>query len=94
MQRFDRYVEGKMKDTAFKALYERECHVCAKTVQIFAKTEQDGISLTRLAEAAGVDMAALEALRDADCCDPAVVIHLCRHLGLPAPDRCPRLGHR
>jgi hypothetical protein len=92
MRRFNHYLENKMKNPAFKALYKQECHVCAKTVQIFAKTEMEKVSLSQLAEDTGVDAGALKALRDADYCDPELVIHLCRHLGLPTPEACPRLG--
>jgi hypothetical protein len=92
MQRFDRYFQSKMKDPAFKALYEKECHVCAKTVQIFAKVEQDSIPLADLAEATGAAVDALKALKDADYCDPELVIRLCRHLALSSPEDCPRLG--
>ena len=90
MQPFRRYFQDRMQDAGFKAFYDRECHVCAKTVQIFAHAEEKGMSLALLAESVGVGLEDLEALRDADRCDPAMVIHLCRHLGLPAPESCPR----
>ena len=92
MRRFEHYYKDKMKDPAFKALYKQECHVCARTVQIFARAEQEGVSISQLAEDTGVDADALKALQDADYCDPELVIHLCRHLGLPVPEDCLRLG--
>ena len=91
MQRFERYFQSRMQDPAFKTLYARECHVCAKTVQIFAKLHQDNTPLTRLAEHVEAEVAALVSLRDGDCCDPKLVIRLCHHLGLPKPEHCPRL---
>lgn len=90
MQRFDHYFEKKMKDPAFKALYRKECHVCANTVRIFAKSAQDGIPLSDLAAAVGVSVDALVALRDADYCDPPLVVQLCRYLQLPVAEDCPR----
>lgn len=90
MKRFDRYFQRKMKDPVFKALYEEECHVCAKTMQIFAKTQQENIALVHLADLMGVTVDRLEALRDADECDPELVVRLCRHLGLAVPESCPR----
>lgn len=90
MQRFDDYFNGKMKNPAFRAMYEQECHVCAKTMQIFATTDQNGISLAHLAKATGAHIDAVQALRDADACDPDLVIRICRHLGLSTPQDCPR----
>lgn len=92
MQHFEHYFQSKMEDPAFRALYEKECHVCAKTMQIFAKTQQEKIALTHLAEVMGVTVERLEALRDADDCDPELVVRLCRHLELAIPESCPRRG--
>ena len=91
MQPFDGYFEKKMKDAGFKALFEKECHVCTKTVAIFGKVDRDRIDLSDLAREVKTDTAALKALRDADYCDPKLVIRLCQHLGLPLPEGCPRL---
>ena len=91
MQPFDRYFQEKMQNPEFRAFYEAECHVCANTVGIFAKAEVDGISLTVLAEMVDTTAASLAALRDAEHCDPRLVIRLCRQLGLQAPQACPRL---
>ncbi len=90
MERFDHYFRSKMKDPAFRQRYKQECHVCANTVQIFAKIEHDGTSLTQLSAATGADEKKLKALRDADYCDPEMVIRLCRYLELPIPEQCPR----
>lgn len=91
MQSFDRYFRSKMQDRRFCALYEAECHVCANTVRIFERVERDGLSLSALARIAAVDTQALTALRDAERCDPHVVMRLCRHLRLPVPRHCPKL---
>lgn len=91
MQPFDRYFQEKMQNTEFRAFYEAECHVCANTVEIFAKAEAEGISLTALAEMVDTTEASLAGLRDADHCAPRLVIRLCRHLGLQEPQNCARL---
>lgn len=91
MQPFDRYFREKMKDGAFRALYDAECNVCANTMRIFEKAELDNISLDRLAGEVNAAPEDLEALRDADHCDPHLVIRLCRRLGLAVPEHCPRL---
>jgi hypothetical protein len=57
---------------------------------IFEKVDCEHISMAALARDVKTEVAALEALRDADHCDPGLVIRLCRHLGLPEPDVCPR----
>ena len=93
MQRFDRYFQSKMNDPAFAALYDKECHVCAKTIQIFAQMEKDDIALAGLAESMGVAVDRLKELRDAEYCDPELVVRLCRYLGLAVPERCPRRGN-
>ena len=90
MQPFDRYFRDKMKDSAFKALYEAECHVCATTMEIIAKAETENISLTDLARDVSADPQELEMLRDADHCNPHLVVLLCRRLGLREPASCPR----
>ena len=91
MQSFENYFEEKMKNTEFKAFYETECHVCANTMGIFEKADRESISTHCLARAAGADPARLIALRDAEHCDPGLVIRLCHHLGLQAPRDCPKL---
>ena len=80
MQPFDCYFKSKMKDAEFKSLYEAECNVCAKTMEIFGKVDCENISMSGLARDVNPDPAALEALRDADHCDPHLVIRLCRRL--------------
>lgn len=91
MQLFDGYFKDKMKDAGFKALYDQECNVCRNTVGIFEKAAGEGVSMTALAAEVDSSPEALEALRDADCCDPRLVIRLCRRFGLPVPESCPKL---
>ena len=72
-------------------LYRTECHICARTVKIFEKLEKQDISLNSLAQALAVDIENLSILKEGDCCDPHLVIRLCRHLGLTPPPDCPKL---
>ena len=91
MQPFERYFRDKMKDSRFKTYYEAECHVCTNTMGIFARATHEEISIAALAKQANTTPEALVALRDADHCDPRLVIRLCGQLGLQAPENCPRL---
>lgn len=90
MRTLDKLFRTKMAATEFEALYHQECNVCSKTVGIFERLEQQGISLQTLAAELNEDNADLQSLCDADHCDPHLVTRLCRHLGLPLPDTCPR----
>lgn len=92
MHTFKDYRAGKLRDKAFRALYERECHVCRVTVRIFETLEDEGISLAEVATALGVAEKDLQALKDADRCDPGLVVRLCRHLQLDPPEACPRMS--
>ena len=91
MQTFRQFFREKREDPAFCALYEQECNVCARTVRIFEKIEKAGISIDRLAEDLDLDPNALIALKEADHCNPRMVITLCHHLSLDAPQSCPKL---
>ena len=91
MQPFDHYFKDKMKDADFKALYEDRCCVCANTVAIFEKTEAENISMSTLAEDVDTAPEQLHQLRDADHCNPHLVVLLCRRLGLQVPESCSKL---
>lgn len=81
-------------DPAFNALYEKECHVCPHTMRIFEKIGDENIDTAELSETLDVPLKAIDELKDADCCDPHLVIRLCRHLHLAEPERCPRILSR
>ena len=59
-----------MKDAGFKTLYEAECNVCANTMGIFEKADLENMSMASLARDVNATPEELEALRDADRCDP------------------------
>ncbi|BBO72389.1 hypothetical protein DSCA_63190 [Desulfosarcina alkanivorans] len=92
MESFRDYFKNKMNDTGFRTVYDAECHVCANTMGIFEKADREKIPLARLAREVDAELPELEALRDADHCDPRLAVRLCRRLGIRQPDDCPRLG--
>ena len=81
-----------MKDSGFHSLYETECHVCANTMEIFEKAQLNNLCIETLARDIGATTEELEALQDADHCDPHLVIHLSRRLGLQPPESCPKIN--
>jgi len=85
--------EDKMSDATFKQCFEEECHVCAYTLRIFEALEDRGIPLGRLAAELEINKQDLLDLRDADYCNPALVIRICRYLNQAPPPACPRLKH-
>jgi hypothetical protein len=91
VQTFKQLFREKTSHAEFKKLYERECNVCAFTVRIFEKAEALHIDMTQLAADLNVPAVDLTSLKEADSCDPRLVIRLCRHLGLLEPNSCPKL---
>jgi hypothetical protein len=91
MRTFKELFRKKMGDPAFAALYAQECHVCRYTVRIFEKIEDQCIELETLASDMKVGTDALQDLKEANRCNPRLVIDLCRHLALEPPGNCPKL---
>lgn len=91
MQTFSQLFKQKTCDQAFKSLYDQECNVCPYTVRIFEKVETTGIDLAQLAAELDVTAQVLKDLKEADCCQPRLVIDLCHHFGLTPPPSCPKL---
>lgn len=94
MWHFKPYFSDKIKDPSFRELFERECHVCRNTVIIFQTMSREEVSIEQMAVRLGIDPQPLWQLRDADYCDPELVVRLCRELGLPVPENCPRSTRR
>ena len=90
MQTFRRLCREMLRDPAFEACYRRECHVCPCTVRIAEALDANPGALQNAAAAVSAAPEAVQALVDADHCDPALTIRLCRHLNLPVPENCPR----
>ena len=91
MQSFKALCRDMFADPAFRELFEKECHVCMNTMQIFARLEKQGLTPADLARDLGVSTAKVDNLASAEYCDPHLVVHICRHLDLPVPDNCPRM---
>ena len=90
MRKFRPYFHEKMEDASFREFFERECHVCSNTLMIFEKMDRDNLSIEDAALLLRTDSPSLQKLRDADYCDPDLVVRLCRQLELPLPLHCPR----
>ena len=91
MRSFRDFFKERTSDSAFQELYDRECNICRYTVAIFEHLEKHHIDLPQLAMQLLISPEELTAQREADCCDPHLVIALCRKLGLAAPPDCPKL---
>jgi len=89
MQTFKSYKAGKLKDAAFHAFFEKECHVCRITMSMIEKLQLSGKKEEAMS-ALGISEKAIRDLEDADYCDPALVIKLCKYLGIEPPTSCPR----
>ena len=92
MKTFRSLYEQKLSDPDFKRLFDEECHVCNNTMAIFQTALETGITLAQLATDLAVDVEKLHLLAASDYCDPPLTFRLCRHLGLPVPEHCPRMG--
>jgi hypothetical protein len=90
MQLFREYFKTKLANQKFQELFKRECHVCQKTMEIFARLDKDKVTIESLAAEMNIDPEKLRLLRDADYCDPYLVETLCVHFHLPLPNSCPR----
>ena len=90
MQHFKHFLKDKLRDPSFRDLFDRECHVCRNTLRIFQKMSREKCSMEKMAATLDVDTQSLQLLRDADYCDPDIVVRLCRELDLPLPEECPR----
>jgi len=90
LRKFRPYFHEKMRDASFRDFFEKECHICSNTLRIFEKMERDGLSIEEMASLLQTDPLSLQKLRDADYCNPELVLRLCRQLDLPLPQDCPR----
>jgi hypothetical protein len=90
LKKFRPYFREKMRDASFRQFFERECHVCSYTLMIFEKMDREHLSIEDVASLLRTEPQSLQKLRDADYCDPELVVRLCRQLELPLPRDCPR----
>ncbi len=87
--------EEKLKDPQFKALYDRECHICRTTMTVVDSCLKMGPGLEDLLARLDISKSAFEALREGDCCDPVMVARLCDQLNMDGNGllaTCPRAG--
>ena len=90
MKKFQNYFHEKIRNASFREFYEKECHVCPNTLRIFEKIDREHLSIEEAASLLQTNPQSLQKLQDADYCDPELVVRLCRQLGLPLPQNCPR----
>ena len=94
MQHFKHYFKMKLEDPSFRESFELECHVCRNTIGIFQRMAEKKISIEEMAMILKVGPKSLCELRDADYCDPDLVVRLCHKLDLSPPEACPRKNRR
>lgn len=94
MQHFKHYFKRKLEDPSFRESFEQQCHVCRNTIRIFQRMIEKKISIEEMAMILKVGPKSLQNLRDADYCDPDLVVRLCRELELSPPEACPRGDRR
>jgi len=91
VQSFKALCQEMLEEASFRELFEKECNVCTNTMRIFARLHAENRDGEELARTLGVDPSALRVLAEAEYCDPRLVTRLCRHLGLPVPENCPKM---
>ena len=72
----------KMADMSFKSLYDKECHICATTMEVVHRLDNDPQKLDSLLSQSSMTKDQWEALKSADCCNPEQVFQLCDLLGI------------
>jgi len=91
---FKEIMENKLNNTAFRLVYEKECHICSTTLTVIASFEESGHLLPDILNRLGISSQAWRDLKEAEYCNPGIVRKLCNHLGLEDEGlfkNCPRL---
>ena len=91
---FKEIMDEKFEDNAFRTFYEKECHLCSKTVKVIAMLEANEHLLSDILDRHQITKQEYEDLKNAEYCNPETVMKLCSILGFPDPDlvkNCPRL---
>ncbi len=86
--------DDKFKDSEFKNLYKKECHICSKTVNVIAALEEKRSQVSTILKQLNISKQEFQSMRQADKCDPDIVKKLCGYLGLkeiPDAENCPKL---
>ncbi len=80
---FKEIQDKKMADPAFKAFYDKECHICALTLEVIEQMEQLREEIrTAVLNQLEIISADYDALKDGDHCHPEQVARLCRYLNI------------
>lgn len=90
---FKQIKEEMLNQDPFKTLYERECHICRRTIQIIAILDDDPRRRDMILNRLGVSLAEYNRLKAGDHCNPEQVKALCRSLDIhtaETPWVCPR----
>jgi hypothetical protein len=78
-----------LADPAFRAVYDGYCPVCRTTVEVIGRMHKEGFSPEEAAVRAGVSIADVTDLEDAERCNPQAVRSLCMAFGIDLPSACP-----
>lgn len=89
MYSFRELFNEKMNNTEFKALYEKECHICGMTMAFIGELTARGLSLEEIAENAGVDLERLKAIESGDLCCLETIKKVKTAFQLKTDCRCP-----
>ena len=94
---FKEIIYQKLEKNSFKQLYKKECNICALTVKVISKLEENDIFKKKAFNELDIDSFEYEELLNADKCDPALVLKLCEYLNMEhslSSKNCPRLDDR
>lgn len=90
---FKDLLKEKLSDHSFNKFFNRECHICATTMAIVSRLDQDAGLRSQVLSAVNMSREAYERLVTGDECNPPTTIALCRELGMEPSDMetsCPR----
>jgi DNA-binding Xre family transcriptional regulator len=82
------YIALKCTDQSYKKEFDSYCSVCRTTVSLLERMLSCGMSREELASKAGVSIAELTALEEADACSFEAVSKLCTAMDMPIPKSC------
>ena len=90
---FEQIKTDKLSEKAFKALYERECHICRLTLEIISRLEDAKDEIPSLLAPLNIPVEDYNRLKTGDYCNPGQVKLLCDALNIQTPEQswtCPR----
>jgi hypothetical protein len=90
MQFFKEIIDGKLGNPEFRSVYEKECHICSATLKVIERLEEEQGSISRILNQLNISQQAYEDLKNAENCDPKIVIQLHSHFGLKVSDQLKR----